>query len=308
MRARQPYSPHATFRRYAAGWWGAVLLLGLATGIAVAEEPVGTLGGVALGREEMRAALRGLSAAQIASLRQDPALLEQVARTTLVQKLVLQEAVEKKWHEEPGVAARVRRAQDSAITESYLEALAEPPADYPAEEEVKKAYEAARPSLAVPRSFRLAQIFIATAPDAESRVAEVERLLGVANADFSAIAAAHSQDLASAPHGGEIGWLAEDQIQKELLPVIAGLKLFGLSRPVKLQDGWHILKLLDSRAPHTPTLEQARPQIVKRLRQEKLRASSQAYLAGLLRKHPLKINSTVLLDVLASEPSAASRP
>lgn len=285
-----------------------MLLAAFFATMTAADEPVGTLGGVALGREEMRAALQGLSAAQLDSLRQDPALLEQVARTTLVQKLVLQESIEKKWPELPQVAARVERARNSAITESYLEALAEPPAGYPSEDEVKQAYEAARPALAVPRSFRLAQIFIAAAPDAAGRLARVEQLLAAADADFAAIASAHSQDLASAPHGGDIGWLAEDQIQKELLPVIAELKLFGLSRPVKLQDGWHILKLLDSRAPHTPTLEQARPRLARQLRQEKMRAASQAYLGGLLRKHPLNINSTVLADVLASEPATAQRP
>lgn len=274
-------------------------------GITLAGEPIGKLGTIELTADDFRDSILSLNEAQIASLRADPALLEQIARTSLVQKLVLQEATEKKWQEQPQIAARIRRAHDSAITESYLESIAEPARDFPSEDEVKAAYQDVRESLKVPRSFRLAQIYIADNP---KKLAEVERLLAAKDADFARIASEHSQEPASASRGGEIGWLTETQIEKDLLPPIAELKLNEVSKPVKLKDGWHILKLLDARAPHTPTLEQARPQLVKQLRQDKLRANSQAYLAALLRKHPLQINASALAEALPGEPSANARP
>jgi peptidylprolyl isomerase len=274
-------------------------------GISLAGEPLGKLGTIELTADDFRDSILSLNEAQIASLRADPALLEQIARTSLVQKLVLQEATDKKWQEQPKIAARVRRAHDSAITESYLESIAEPARDYPSDDEVKAAYQTVRESLKVPRSFRLAQIYIADDP---KKLAGVEELLAAKDADFARIASEHSQEPASASRGGEIGWLTETQIEKDLLPPIAELKLNEVSKPVKLKDGWHILKLLDARAPHTPTLEQARPQLVKQLRQDKLRANSQAYLAALLRKHPLQINASALTEALPGEPSANARP
>jgi parvulin-like peptidyl-prolyl isomerase len=274
-------------------------------GITLAGEPIGKLGTIELTADDFRDSILSLNEAQIASLRADPALLEQIARTSLVQKLVLQEATEKKWQEQPQIAARIRRAHDSAITESYLESIAEPARDFPSEDEVKAAYQAARESLKVPRSFRLSQVFIA---DDKAKLAKVEDLLSAKDADFAKIATEHSQEPTSASRGGEIGWLAETQIDKDLLPPIAELKLNGVSKPVKLKDGWHILKLLDARAAHTPTLEQARSQLVKQLRQDKLRANSQAYLADLLRKHPLQINASALTEALPSTPSANARP
>lgn len=274
-------------------------------GISLAGEPLGKLGTIELTADDFRDSILSLNEAQIASLRADPALLEQIARTSLVQKLVLQEATEKKWQEQPQIAARIRRAHDSTITESYLESIAEPARDFPSEDEVKAAYQDVRESLKVPRSFRLAQIYIADNP---KKLAEVEKLLAAKDAEFARIASEHSQEPASASRGGEIGWLTETQIEKDLLPPIAELKLNGVSKPVKLKDGWHILKLLDARAPHTPTLEQARPQLVKQLRQDKLRANSQAYLAALLRKHPLQINASALAEALPVEPSANARP
>jgi peptidylprolyl isomerase len=273
------------------------------TGISA--EPIGKLGSVELTAADLSDSILSLNEAQIASLRADPALLEQIARTSLVQKLILQEATEKKWQEQPQISARIRRAHDSAITESYLESLSQPAKDFPSEEEVKATYQAARESLKVPRSFRLAQIFIA---EDKAKLAKVEELLSAKGADFAKIATEHSQEPTSASRGGEIGWLTETQIDKDLLPPIAKLKLNDVSKPVKLKDGWHILKLLDARAEHTPTLEQARPQIVKQLRQDKLRSNSQAYLAELLRKHPLQINAAALTEALPRETTAASRP
>ncbi len=274
-------------------------------GITLAGEPLGKLGTIELSADDFRDSILSLNEAQIASLRADPALLEQIARTSLVQKLVLQEATEKKWQEQPQIAARIRRAHDSAITESYLESIAEPAKGFPSEEEVKAAYQAARESLRVPHSFRLAQIFIADDP---KKLAEAKKLLAAKDADFAKIASEHSQEPTSASRGGEIGWLTETQIEKDLLPPITELKLTEVSKPVKLKDGWHILKLLDARAAHTPTLEQARPQLVKQLRQDKLRTNSQAYLAGLLRKHTLQINASALTEALPGKPSANARP
>jgi len=273
------------------------------TGISA--EPIGKLGSIELTADDLRDSILSLNEAQIASLRADPALLEQIARTSLVQKLILQEATEKKWQEQPHISARIRRVHDSAITESYLESLSQPAKDFPSEDEVKATYQAARESLKVPRSFRLAEIFIA---EDKARLAKVEEQLSAKNADFAKIATEHSQEPTSASRGGEIGWLAETQIDKDLLPPIAKLKLNDVSKPVKLQDGWHILKLLDARAEHTPTLEQARPQIVKQLRQDKLRSNSQAYLAELLRKHPLQINAAALLKLLDNKNITTTRP
>lgn len=271
----------------------------------ISAEPIGKLGSIELTADDFRDSVLSLNEAQIASLRADPALLEQIARTSLVQKLILQEATEKKWQEQPQIAARIRRAHDSAITESYLESLSLPAKDFPSEEEVKATYQAARESLRVPRSYRLAQIFIA---EDKVRLAKIEEQLSAKGADFAKIATEHSQEPTSASRGGEIGWLTETRIEKDLLPAITKLKLNEISKPVKLKDGWHILKLLDARAEHTPTLEQSRPQLVKQLRQDKLRSNSQAYLAELLRKHALRINTAALTEALPRETSSASRP
>lgn len=265
-------------------------------------ETAARIGTLEVSTEELRQLLTGLEKKQLESVQQDPALLEQLVRSLLVQKLVLKEASAQKWEEQPAVVARLARTRDSTLTETFLESVSEPPADYPSETELTEAYEAGRESFKQPRSFRLAQIFIAEAPEAETRLKEIRSLLKAPQADFGKIARSHSQEAVSAARDGEIGWVAEAQIEPELRNQVTDLKLFAISEPVRLKDGWHILKLLDAREAYTPTLVQLRPQLIKQLRQEKQRSYAQAYLARLLKEHPLVLENSALSRLL---PAAA---
>jgi hypothetical protein len=55
----------------------------------------------------------------------------------------------------------LKSTREAAITDSYLKSLCRPPEGYPSESELRTAYAASREALTVPRSYRLAQIFIA---------------------------------------------------------------------------------------------------------------------------------------------------
>lgn len=265
-------------------------------------ENIGSLGSLDISVEELRPLLASLEPAQLESVRQDSALLEQLVRSLLVQRLVLQEATTQKWQEQPAVVAKLARVRDSTITESYLESVAQPAADYPSDQELQEAYASNKEALKQPRSFRLAQIFIAEAPGAERKLSEIQGLLKKPSADFASLAQARSQETVSAARGGEIGWVTEAQIEPGLRDPVLKLKLFAVSEPIRLKDGWHFLKLLDAREPYVPTLEQVRVQMIRQLRQDRLRTNTQAYLARLLKEHPLVLNSSALSQLLPELP------
>src|SRR5690606_23692468 len=232
---------------------------------------------------------------QEASLSKDPAALGQYVRALLIQRLVLREALEKKWEQEPEVAAKLVRAREAALTESYLENVSRVPADFPSEDELKAAYEAAKPSLQIPKSYRLAQIYIAlpegadkaTADQAKAKLDGIVKKLQEKNADFSAIASAESDDAATRAKEGEIGWLSEAQVQPAIRAKLPELTVGSVSEPVKLDDGWHILKLLEAKEAHTASLDQVRAELTVQLRAERARLNRQAHLARLLKAHPL---------------------
>lgn len=257
--------------------------------------------------DEVKSALAKLDPREQEAIARDPALLNQVVRLLLVQRLMLNEAVSKKWDQQPQVKTAIERARESAITESYLQSISEPPAGYPSGTELQTAYDLAKPSLAVGRQWKLAQIFVA-APEgtakadlekAETKLAEVKKALAEKGSDFAALAIKHSDEANSAAQGGEIGWMTEAQLQPEIREPATRLILGALSEPVRMKDGWHVLKCLDLKEPSTPPLEQVRTVLKERMRQEKAKANSQAYLASLLQQNPVAINEIGLAKALA---------
>ncbi|MCW1887291.1 peptidylprolyl isomerase [Luteolibacter flavescens] len=267
---------------------------------------LGKIGELELKTDEIREAIAGLEAGQDAALAKDPAALSQYVRALLIQRLVLKEALAQKWDQQPEVVAKLVRARESALTESFLENAAKVPADFPSESDLLAAYEAAKPSLQVPKTYRLAQVFVALPKDADKAATDkakakldaVGKKLKEKNADFAAIAAAESDEAASKAKGGEIGWISEAQVQPEIREKLPKLATGTVSEPVKLDDGWHILKMLDSKEAHTAALDQVRDQLAVQLRAERARLNRQEYLAKLLKDHPLAINEIELGKLL----------
>lgn len=259
--------------------------------------------------DEMRASIESLDAREQAALARDPSLLNQVVRTFLVRRVVLKEALAKKWDQEAAVAAQIQRARDNTIVETYLQSVSKPADTYPTDAEVQSAYESRKTQLLVPKQFRLAQIFIAlpktadktTTEKAQSKLEAVKKSLHQSGADFAAIAKANSEEPESAARGGEIGWLAENQVQPEVRPQVTSLSKNATSEPIRLEDGWHILKVLEIKEAYTPTLDEVRTQLVQQLRNEKTQSNSQAYLAKLLQQSPVAINELALSKLLKAE-------
>jgi parvulin-like peptidyl-prolyl isomerase len=263
--------------------------------------------------EEVRAVIATLDQRQQAALAQDPALLSQTVRALLANRLVLKEALAKKW--EQTVAAQLERARENVIVDTYLKSVAEPPDNFPSEAEIKAVYDANASAFLVPRKFQLAHILIAVAKDADKAVEdkarrkldEVLKKLKQPRADFAAIATSDSDDAASAKQGGEIGWLTEAELRPEVRSQVIGLAQSAFTEPVRLDDGWHILKLLDTQAAHPTPLAQVREALVQRIRAERAEANRRAYVAELLKKNPPVINELALSKLLATVPAAPPR-
>jgi peptidylprolyl isomerase len=259
--------------------------------------------------EDIQAWLAGLDPAQREAAKKQPSLLTEAVRTLLIQRLVLEEADSKKWAERPEIAAAIERQRATIVAESYLRSVAEPPAGFPSEEQLKQAYDAAGEALNVQRRHKLAQIFIAmpaTAKDQaakEAEVAEVKKKLAAPTADFAAIARAHSEEANSAGKGGEIGWLDENLIEEDIRGEVAKLSKGGVTSAILLKDGWHFVKVMDREDPRKLTFDEVKPRLAERLREQQAQSASQAYVAKLLQDHPVVINEIELPKVLAEPKS-----
>ena len=283
-----------------------IFACGLVCAADDADPVIGSIGGIELREREVLESLGGLGTLDKEALARDPNTLNQLVRSLLVQRVVLKEALGKKWDEEPSIQPLLKSTREAAISDSYLKAMSRPPDSYPSEGELKLAYENGRAALTVPRSFRLAQIFVAEESGAEKKLKAVQQRLKEKPGSFGQVAREMSEEKESASRDGEIGWLKEQQIQPEILAQLPKLNVNTMSAPVKLKDGWHILKVLDVREAFTPIFEQVRVQLAQRLRAEKARANMQSHVSELLHDHPVAVNEVALSKLLLEVPTQAA--
>src|SRR5262249_49344358 len=156
------------------------------------------------------------------------------------------------------------------------------------------------------RQFQLAQIFIAAPKDADKSAEDaarkslddVQRKLKAPGADFGAIAGAEGDT----KDRGDIGWVAENQVRPEIRAQVIGLAKGAVSDPIRLEDAWHSIKLVDTRASYTRTLPEVRDQLVQQMRNERSTLMRRAYMAELLKQNPPVLNEFAISNLLDRSP------
>jgi parvulin-like peptidyl-prolyl isomerase len=265
--------------------------------------------------DEIRSAISFLDQRQQTALAQDPALLSQTVRAILANRLALAEATAKKWDQQAGVQAQIARARESIIVESYLKSVTAPPDSYPSEAEIKTVYEANAAALLVPRRYQLSQILISVARDADKdadeaaqkKLSDVTKKLKAPGAEFGKLARTLSDDGATAEREGELGWLAEPDLRPEIRTQVIGLAKGGITEPVRLDDGWHIIKLVDTEASRTRSLAEVREALIQRMKAEKADANRRAYMNDIIKRSPPVVNEIALSKLLDDKATASSR-
>lgn len=138
-----------------------------------------------------------------------------------------------------------------------------------------------------------------SSPAEEDRAkAEIDSLyqIVIANPDsFEKIAVENSDDTGSARMGGNLGWFGTGQMVPEFSDVAFALEVGEISKPVRSQYGWHIIKKLGAKGPKT--LAEMKPEQLSRLnnprdeRYKLVKAEQTRKLAG---KHKGKKNEKTI--------------
>jgi len=259
--------------------------------------------------EDIKPLLEALPIRDQVMLTRNPAALNDFVRTLIIEQLVYKEALSKKWDQQTNVVLLLDRVRQQTLTQSYLQSLATPPAGYPSSSELQSSYDLLKKngSLQVPRQIKLAQIFIASTKDsdkpheekAQAKVDAVQNALK--EGDFSEIAKSQSEDPVSAPKGGELGFLQESQIQGEIRSVITSLAAGKVTSPIRLKDGWHIIKVLEIKEPYTASFEEIKNPLTNDLRKQQAQAMGKAYITKILQQNPVTLNEIAVSKLLNSK-------
>jgi parvulin-like peptidyl-prolyl isomerase len=248
--------------------------------------------------DDIKPFLEKLSVRDQLALSKNPAALNEFVRGLIVQQLVYKEALSKKWDQQAQVIAAVERMRQQAIIQSYLQSVASPAQDFPSASDLQAAYDQLKKAnaLQVPKQYRLSQIYIACPKGADKALEEkaqsrVDAAVKAAKSgDFAAVAKAQSDDASSAQRGGDLGFLAESQIQPEIRAAVASLSKNGTTDPIRLNDGWHLVRLTEVKEPYTASLDEVKGSLTNELRNQKAQFLGKAYLAKLLQDNPVTLN------------------
>jgi peptidylprolyl isomerase len=94
----------------------------------------------------------------------------------------------------------------------------------------------------------------------------------------------------------------EEQLPPGILEAASALAKDGVSEPVRLPDGWHVLKLLEVQTATVRPLEEVRDTVIARMRQEKARELKQQYMSKLVGPSEPAINELALPELVEGNP------
>jgi parvulin-like peptidyl-prolyl isomerase len=266
-------------------------------------------GNITLTAADVRDLLAHLAPTARDQMQKNPAMLSDVVRQRMIQLALLQEAQSKKWDQQPDVAYRAALAHDQVILDSYLASLDPADPTFPSEAQIQAAYDANKQRFLVPRQFHLAQIYIAVAADAakpasddaRKKTADLRQQATRPHADFGDLARKNSQDHASAGNGGDLNWVAENQLAPQIQAAVAGLQEGDVSDPIQMPDGWHLVKLVATKPATVAPLADVRETLVNALRQQRLEQADRTYVTNMQKTEPVQINEIQLSRLLAPQ-------
>jgi parvulin-like peptidyl-prolyl isomerase len=146
---------------------------------------------------------------------------------------------------------------------------------------------------------KVSHIFVAIPENADAaKVLERERyakkILARAQAgeDFGALAKELSEDPATRAEGGDLGYFGKEMgLPKPVEELVFSMKVGDVGGPVRGNQGFHVIKLVDRRAKDIKPLGEVKEELRGRLRQKEMERQTKAYLTELRRKTLVDIRS-----------------
>lgn len=164
-------------------------------------------------------------------------------------------------------------------------------------DELKKYFEANRAKFTKPESVVLSEIFLSYAgkneADVKARAMELVTQLR-AGADFGALAAANSErelnGVRVAPQNkGKVGRFETPNLREEIAAAVKNVKVGGVSEPLKINDGYQILRV-DERAEASTAAVFNENQVREAITIERSPKERETYVRNLLNDAYIKIS------------------
>ena len=178
-------------------------------------------------------------------------------------ELAYQEALKQGLDKNPDVVANQELTNRKLVVNAYLQDFMKksPVTDA----DTKAAYEDYKKELG-DKEYNAKHILVKTEAEAKDIITQLGK-----GGDFAKIAKEKSLDPGSKEKGGDLGWFTPAGMVKPFSDAVVGLKKNAVTdAPVQTQFGWHVIKLIDSRATQAPSYDKVKDGLERTLQQRKL--------------------------------------
>ncbi|WP_421790604.1 foldase protein PrsA [Hyphobacterium sp.] len=185
---------------------------------------------------------------------------ERIVDELIDQRLLAIEARRRGLQQSPEARRRLAAAEERILGNILLETeIAANVTDESARRIYSEQTELARPG----EQIRARHILVATEDAAEA-------IIGLAEdgRDFAELAIQYSEDIATRVQGGDLGYFTRDGVLAEISDVAFSTAEGEMAGPIQTEAGWHVLLIIDRRAPEGPSFDEVRPSIVRFLTYE----------------------------------------
>jgi parvulin-like peptidyl-prolyl isomerase len=139
-----------------------------------------------------------------------------------------------------------------------------------------------------PMRLRVSHIFLAAPPETLPEIVQTRQKLIDSLAarlrggeDFEALGWEESEDDASKPRGGDLGYLSQWRTPQDFFATVSQLKIGETSKPFRSLLGFHIVRVTEIEPARQMTFEEARPEIAARLTNQRRRDAVTEFAARL---------------------------
>ncbi|MBF0421688.1 MAG: peptidylprolyl isomerase [Magnetococcales bacterium] len=264
---------------------------------AESETVIATMGDVKLYADELNELFANSDPKAKARVLASPKLLDQTIREELLKKFIVQQATANGFDKQPAIQWVMARDRDKILLEAYLNSKSKPEDSFPSEAMIKEAYQQNVKNFAVPPQAHIAQIFLPLDGEEKEQKAATQKMVELAKkaktkgTDFAALAKEHSKHTESAPNGGDMGWIAINQLVPEIGKEVESMKPGDIKGPFHSNQGLHIIKLIESKPASVRTQEEAKPILIAGLKKQRMDTLRAQLLKEIMDKTPAIINS-----------------
>ncbi|HEY0490682.1 MAG TPA: peptidyl-prolyl cis-trans isomerase [Telluria sp.] len=197
-----------------------------------------------------------------------PQLREMVKKDLIAREVMMQEAIKRGFDKDATVKAQLENVRQSLVVNALAkEYITKNPIS---DAEMKAEYDRFK-AQAGDKEYHVRHILVETEAEAKAVIAKLK-----AGSKFEELAKS-SKDAGSANNGGDLDWASPSSFPKPFSDAFVNLKKGEVaSAPVQTPNGFHVVKLDDTRAAKLPSFEEVKPQIAEAMAQKKLMAYQDA--------------------------------